>query len=153
MVDFASALNTRAADIEKPKLLPRGTYIWKVSKVPTQSETPSGEWNIIEFPIQCVEATTDVDPDELDEFGKVDGVRNRISFMFPTDPEKKNDFDRSMYRLREFLTGTLGLEASDDTTLKELLDNSVNYQFMAVASWKPANDGETYVNVTNYAPV
>ena len=153
MVDFASALNTRAADIEKPKLLPRGTYIWKVSKVPAQTESGSGEWNIIEFPIQCVEATSDVDPDDLDDFGAVAGFRNRISFMFPTDPEKKNDFDRAMYRLREFLTSTLGLEADDSTTLKELLDNSVNYQFMAVASWTPGRDGETYVNVGNYAPV
>lgn len=153
MVDFASALNTRANDVEKPKLLPRGTYVWKVAKVPTQSETPSGEWNVIEFPLQCVEATSDVDQDDLEEFGAVTGVRNRISFMFPTDPEKKNDFDRALYRLREFLTGILGLEANEDTTLKELLDGSVNYQFMAVATWTPGRDGETYVNVGNYAPV
>jgi hypothetical protein len=152
MVDFAEALSRRASDVEKPQNLPRGTYVWKVSKVPAQSESNNGEWTIVEVPLQCVEATDDVDPDELEAFGSVAGERNRISFMFPTDKEKKADFERTLYRLKEFLTRILGLE-DNGATLRELLDASVNYQFIASAVWTQGKDGETYVNVQNYAPL
>ena len=106
----------------------------------------------MEFPLKVVAAEGDVDPDELEEFGDVAGTMNRISFMFPTDPEKKNDHARSMAQLKRFLTTTLCVEGDEDSTMKELLAGSVNCQFLAIASWRQVGEN-TYVDVKNYAPL
>ena len=60
-MDFTSALETTANDVEKPLDLPQGTYIWTVTKVPSQNTSQSGEWNIVEFPVKPVSAEDDVD--------------------------------------------------------------------------------------------
>lgn len=151
-MDFASALNTKVSDVEKPPVLPQGTYIWSVNKIPTLSRTNSGEWDIVEFQIVPVSAESDVDEDDLASFGNLKSGMNRLSFMFPTDPTKESDAKRSLYRLRTFLLKTLRVEADDDATIKEMLDASVNHQFLASATWRI--DGEdTYVDVKNPAPI
>ena len=65
MVNFNDALDTNVDDIEKPPVQPQGTYGWRVSKIPTLTESNSGEWNIIEFPITAIHAEEDVDEDEV----------------------------------------------------------------------------------------
>jgi len=152
MMDFASALETRANDVEKPPALPQGTYIWSVRKIPTFTKSNSGDWNIVEFQVIPVSAESDVDPDELEAFGSLGGGVNRVSFMFPTDPDKEADVKKTLYRLRQFLTNTLRVEAEDDSTMRQLLDASVNHQFLASATWRQDGD-DTYVDVKNYAPL
>lgn len=152
MVDFASALNTRASDIEKPPILPQGTYIWSVNKIPTFDKSKSGEWEICEFQVVPVQPESDVDEDDLAAFGDLRGGINRISFMFPTDPAKEPDFKKSLFRLKNFLTKTLKVDVEDDATVKEMLDASVNCQFLANATWRQVED-DTYVDVKNYAPL
>jgi len=151
-MDFTQALDTRASDVEKPPVQPQGTYIWTVTKQPIQSTSQSGDWNIIEFPIVAVQAEDDVDPDELSEFGDLTAARNRISFMFPTDPDKEADVKRSLYRLKNFLLNTLMIDADEDASIKELLAASVGQQFLASATWRQVEDN-TYVDVKNYAPI
>jgi hypothetical protein len=153
-MDFNSALDTKASDVEKPPVMPQGTYIWKVSKVPSLSTSKSGEWSIVEFPIRGVQAEDDVDPDELEEFGGVGSAINRISFMAPTadTPEGEADRKKAMYRIKKFCQETLRVDADDNATLRELLDASVECQFLAQAAWRMSDDGEeTYIDVKNYA--
>lgn len=154
-MDFLSALDTKAEEIEKPANLPQGTYTWMVSKVPSTSVSGNGEWNIVEFPIRVVAADTDVDEDELEVFGPVDGVMNRISFMAPTDPDKKNEVERALWNIRQFLERTLKVDAEDGATLKEMMDAALNCQFLGQAVHEPRkNDPETIdVRVKNYAPL
>jgi len=152
MVNFADALDTRNEDVKKPPVLPQGTYIWTVSKVPTISTTNSGEWDIVEFQIRAVSAEADVDTDELDAFGSLNSAINRVSFMSPTDPAKSADRDRALYRLKKFLTDTLRVDVSDNPSLKEMMAQSVNHQFLGQAVWRQVED-ETYVDVKNLAPL
>jgi len=42
-MNFADALDTRVSDVDKPPILPQGTYVWRVSKVPVISTSKSGE--------------------------------------------------------------------------------------------------------------
>jgi hypothetical protein len=150
-MDFASALDQSANDIPEPKNLPMGTYIWAVSKVPVVSQSKSGEWDIVEFPIRTVSAEDDVDADEVEDFGPVAGQMSRLSFMFPTDPDKVNDHAKSMDRMKKFMLNTL--QAGDDTmTMKELMAGSVNCQFLAIATHKPDGDN-VYLEVKNYSPL
>ncbi|MBM61942.1 MAG: hypothetical protein CL484_03200 [Acidobacteria bacterium] len=156
MVDFASALDTKANDVEKPPVQPQGTYIWTVTKVPSISTSKSGEWSIVEFPIKAVSAEDDVDPEELEEFGSLNGAMNRISFMAPTadTPEAEADRTKALYRIKKFCQNTLRVDAEEDASIRELLDAAVNCQFMAQATWRPSDDGEeTYIDVKGYAPV
>tara|TARA_R110000868_G_scaffold307378_1_gene568834 strand:+ start:6329 stop:6787 length:459 start_codon:yes stop_codon:yes gene_type:complete len=151
-MDFASALNTPASDVEKPPVLPQGTYIWSVTKIPTMTRTNSGEWDIVEFAVTPVSAEDDVDPDDLEAFGNLRSGMNRLAFMFPTDPAKEADAKRSLFRLKQFLLRTLRVEDEGTATIRELLDGSVNHQFLGSAVWR--QDGEdTYVDVKNYAPI
>jgi hypothetical protein len=150
-MDFASTLEQPANDIPEPKNLPQGTYIWAVSKVPAISQSKSGEWDIVEFPIRTVSAEDDVDADEVEEFGPVAGQMGRISFMFPTDPDKKNDHEKSMDRMKKFMLNTL--QAGDDTmTMKELMAGSVNCQFLAIATHRIVGD-DVFLDVKNYSPI
>jgi hypothetical protein len=151
-MDFASALDTRANDIEKPPVQPQGTYTWNVTKVPSMSRTKAGDWDIVEFTVVAVAAESDVDPDELDAYGDLRSSINRIPFMFPTDPDKDTDRLKTLNRLKKFLQSTLRVDCPEDATIKEMLANSVNCQFLGQATWRQSPDGEdTYVDVKNYA--
>lgn len=152
MVNFADALDTRVEDVKKPPVLPQGTYIWTVSKVPSITTTNSGEWDVVEFQIRAVSAEGDVDTDELDNYGSLNSALNRVSFMSPTAPEKKTDRERAIYRLKNFLTNTLRVDTSDNPSLKEMMAMAVNHQFLGQAVWRQVED-DTYVDVKNFAPL
>ena len=99
-MDFLSSLDTKVSDIEKPKAPPVGTYIWKVSKVPVPATSASGEYAIVEFLVQAVSAEEDVDPDDLEEFGAVAGIRSKVTFMAPTDADKKNEQEKALFNIK-----------------------------------------------------
>lgn len=149
-MDFTSLLETNTGDIEKPLALPQGNYIWNVSKIPTRETSKNGEWFIVEFPLQAVEAEDDVDPDDLEAFGDVTQARNRLSFMFPTAEDRENDRKVAMNRLKKFLLEILKVNDGEDASLNELLDNSPNHQFLAQATHRIV-DEDTYVDVKSYA--
>ena len=154
MVDFAAALDTKASDVEKPPVQPQGTYI--LTKIPTMSTTKSGEWTIVEFPLKAVAAEDDVDPEELEAFGALSGALGRISFMATTadTPEGEADRKKVLYRIKKFCQNTLRVDAEEDASIRELLDASVNCQFLAQATWRQSDDGEeTFIDVKGYAPL
>lgn len=151
-MNLMDALNTRSGDVEKPPVLPMGTYTWSISGPHTQTTSRSGEWDIIEFPVVAVAAEDDVDPEALEAFGSLRSARNRVSFMFGTAPEKKADNDRTIYRLKKFLLDILQVEGDENTTLRELLAAAPNHQFRAQAKWR--QDGEeTYVDLASPMPL
>lgn len=150
------ALNTRVADIEKPKLMPVGTYVWAVNKAHREQTSKDGKWFTIEVP--CVpkmpyDAAEDVDTDELREFGNLASAPNSIRFMLDTQGGA-NDLEKFLYNLKRFLLDTLRVEGDDDSTVKELLAKSVGAEFIAQAAHRhvPERD-ETYCDVKNWAPL
>jgi len=155
-VNFMDALNTRVADIEKPKLMPVGTYLWAVNKPHKESTSKDGKWFTIEVP--CVpkapyDAAEDVDTDELSEFGNLASAMNSIRFMLDTQGGQ-NDLEKFLYNLKRFLLDTLRVEGDDDSTVKELLAKAVGAEFIAQAAHRQVPErGETYVDVKNWAPV
>lgn len=152
MVDFSSLLETKADDVEKPPVLPQGTYIWTVTKVPAQTTTNNGEWDIVEFPIKAVSAENDVDEDELEEYGSVSAAVSRVAFLFPKDPDKEADVKRTLFRMKKFLQTTLAVDCPEDATIGEMLSASVNCQFLGNCVHRQV-DEETYFDVKNYAPL
>jgi hypothetical protein len=156
-MNFLDALNTKIGEIEKPPLLPRGTYVWKVSKTHKETTPGKGEWNIVEIPVVPVmpyDNADDVDPDELSAFGQLTQGANAIRFMFPTDPEKDVDRQKTLWGLRRFLIDTLKVEGDDDSTIKEMLAKMVGAEFIAQASHRPDPErNDVFCDVKNWAPL
>lgn len=154
-MDFSAALDTRRADLPKPKSLPQGTYNWTVTKFAfSEVKSAKGEWDVVEFSIRPVMAHDDVDQDELAEYGDLKSGINRISFMFTKAPDEDNERIITKERLEAFLVTTLRVDGSDDedTTLKALIAAAPNCQFVARATWDVQED-RTYVRVKDYMPL
>jgi hypothetical protein len=150
MLKFTDALTKDAAEIERPPLMPVGTYRWMVEKVPEIQENVKDQWDIVNYPVRCVGAEDDVDPDALREFGSLNNVRQRVPFLF--DKTDEAAFAKTEYAHKRFLEDTLRAEG---TTIKELMSNAVNKQFLGAIRWKADRDNPElqYANIGKYAPI
>lgn len=156
-MNFLEALNTKASDIEKPALMPVGTYIWAVHKPHRESTSKDGKWATVEIPViprAVYDDAEDVDMDELAAYGDLKSGVNSIRFMLDLQAEGKVELEKFQYNLKRFLLDTLKVEGDDDSTLKELLAKSVGAEFIAQAAHRhvPERD-ETYCDVKNWAPL
>lgn len=150
--DFTEALNEKATDVEKPPVLPVGTYVWTVIKEPKVSQTASGEWTVVEFPVKSVSADTDVDEDELAEYGNPAGAIARVAFMSPTDPDREAEQKTALWRIKNFLGDILQVDCADDATISEMMAASPHCQFYATVAHRMADDGEqVFIDLKNIA--
>lgn len=156
MASFLDLLNTKASEIEKPPVLPMGTFLWKINKAHKESTTGKGDYNIITIPIVPVsvyEEADDVDPDLLAEFGNLAVGANSLRFMFPTDPTADVERQRTINQLKSFLLDVARVEADEEATIKELLAKMVGCEFVAQSVHRHvAETDTTYVDVKNYMP-
>lgn len=153
-MNFLDVLNTRAADVEKPEVLPEGTYVWKISKAHKESTASNGDYNVIEIPVVATEPyaeADDVDAEKLAAFGDLRASGNSIRFMFPTEADKENDRKRALFNLKRFLLDVVRVDADEDATIKELLGKMVGGDFIAQAQHRhDAARDATFVDVKNY---
>jgi len=151
-MNFNDALNTKVADIEKPPLLPIGTFICVVEKQPTMSVIADGRFEVVDFILKVLSAGEDVDPAEIKAYGNVTKARLRHRFLFST--EEDENFKRTEWNLRRFLEDHLQVVDKGATT-KQALNASVNAQCTVEVIWRPdKNDPETqYAQVNKTAPV
>lgn len=157
MANFLDALNSKVSDIEKPSLLPVGTYVWSIPKPHKESISKDGKWSTIEIP--CLprfpyDPAEDVDADELAHYGDLKQGVNSIRFMLDNTAEGNVAVEKFKYNVKRFLIDTLRVEGDDDSTLKELLGKMVGSEFIAQAAHRhdPERD-ETYCDVKNWAPM
>lgn len=157
MTNFLEALNTKVSEIERPSLMPVGTYIWAIHKPHKESTSKDGKWATVEFP--CIpkmpfDDAEDVDMDELRAYGDLKAGTNSIRFMVDLQAEGPVEMEKFKWNLRRFLLDTLKVEGDDDSTLKELMAKAVGVEFIAQASHRhvPERD-ETYCDVKNFAPL
>lgn len=154
-MDFSSALDTSMQDFEPPKLVPTGTYVFTITKAHTLSKNKDETWEFLNFPCKIISPEDDVDPDELEEYGKVTNEPMRVNFMFPTSDEEKQSWDRSMDQLKRFLYRHLQVDADEDAPLSMALAAAVNCQFLGVVTHRPdKNNPEiVYAEVGKTAPM
>ena len=141
-MNFADALNTKAAAIERPPIIPVGTYRAVVTKIPSLDKVGDGKWETLDFQLRLIEAQEDVDQDDLAKYGGLGATSiARRRFMF--NSEDQAAFDRTMYDLKRFLTEHLQVSGVADASVKELLDGSVNHECMVFIQWRAdKNDPE-----------
>lgn len=148
--NFAEIANKKIEDVERPPLLPVGTYTWSVIKVPAITTTQDEAWDIVEFQVRAVGHEDDVDPNDFP--GQIVGQQQRLAFMFNRNDEA--EFAKSEFRLRTFLETHLGVAQPNDT-ISQALNSSVNAQFLGVIGHKQdKNDAELFhANITRTAPI
>ena len=153
-MNFADALNVPVNEIERPPLIPVGTYRAQVSKVPSMDTISEDRWDVIDFNMRLVEPLEDVDQDELSKYGGLSPasvIRHR--FMFSREDEAF--FKRSLFNVRRFLQDHLKVDMNDSTSLKEALNGAVNHQCIVHVKWRADKNRpeELYNEISKTAPL
>lgn len=146
MVNFADALNTSAGDIERPPLIPVGTYTAIVAKVPSMETIGDGKWDVLDFQMRLQSPGEDVDQEDLSAYGNL-GPQSVLRHRFMFNREDEAAFKRTLFNLKRFLLDHLKVDGDDKSPLKVLIDNSVNHQCSVFVQWRPdKNDSEVVYN-------
>lgn len=155
-MNFTQALDRKLEEVKRPPNLPTGHYIWQINKVPDQEtfeSTRTGDtFDRLTFTCTCVEASDDVDPDDLAEYGNVAGAVNRKTFLFTQNEDEKAAFERSMFQLKRFLEHC-GVD--EGLSLEEAINDVVGKQFLGEIGHRPdPNDPEViYAEIKKTAAV
>lgn len=146
MVNFADALNTSANSIERPPLIPVGTYSAVVSRLPSMETISDGRWDVLDFQMRLLQPQDDVDQDDLAAYGGL-GPQSVLRFRFMFNKEDEAAFKRTLFNLKNFLQKHLQIDAPENAPLKELIDMSVNHQCLVYVKWRAdKNDPELFYN-------
>lgn len=147
MNENVNVLDVSADEVYFPSTVPAGAYRVKIAGSYSTYTSESGEWTIINVPLEILKPQDNVDKTELDKHGSVRGTRLTHRFFFPTDKEKMaSRFKKSSWQLKRFLT-KLGGEAPKGKTLEDWLDDSVQKEFIADVTVDPKyNDPTDYEN-------
>lgn len=149
-LNFADVASKPVDSVEKPPLLPVGTYRWRITKLPSSRDTPDGAWEVLEIPCQAVEAMDDVEIEDIK--GELKGYFNRVSFMFNKNDEA--EFEKTLYNATQFFEKKVKCVEPGDS-IGQAVNNSVNQEFLGTIGWKPdKNDPEVmHANIVRTAPI
>lgn len=152
MPSFADIAGRKVEDIEKPPLLPVGTYRFSITKLGETSKSGDEKWEFLRIPCRVVEVLDNVD---LDGFpGDPNGALMSVSFVFDTTDEVA--FSKTEWQMRQFFEKHVGCVESD-MTIGQMLNASVNGQFLGDVKWrqdKRDESGETFqAEIGRTAPV
>lgn len=146
VMNFADALNTRSSEIERPPLIPVGTYLARVKAIPTMDSVGDNKWDVLDFQLLLQNAGEDVDQDDLTQYGGL-GPQSVVRHRFMFNKEDDAAFKRTLFNLKRFLLDHLQVEGGDDSALKELLDGAVGHTCNVFIRWRPdKNDPEVQYN-------
>ncbi len=141
MPSFLDIANKRVDDIEKPPLLPCGTYHWSITKIPAITKSQDEKWEFLRIPCRAIAALDNVDLDGYP--GDVVGQLRSVSFVFNTEDEA--EFSKTEYAARTFFEKHVGC-VEKDATIAQMLNASINGQFLGDIKWrqdKRDESGET----------
>ena len=149
-LNFADVASKKMDEVERPPLPPVGTYRFSITKLPETNKSNDEVWEILTFNVRAVEALDDVDMSDYK--GEVTNILQQVKFMFNTQDEV--EFEKSLFRLRQFLEQHVQC-ADADKTIAQALNASVNQQFLGTIAWRQdKNDPENFfANISRTAPL
>lgn len=153
-MDFNKIQNTKMADVERPPMIPPGTYVWAVKEVPTMEDSGDGKWKFVTFKMQAINPQDDVDQEALQKYGSLQTAVRTIRFIFNNEEsEESADNMRAAFNLKTFLERSLGMDPN--ATLKENMSSCVGAQCLGPIRWRTdKNDPDrTYDEIGKTAPV
>lgn len=142
MPTFSSILDESPEEVLRPKPLPVGTYLCRVSGPVKYDKSQKKGTEFSEFTLIPIDALDDVDSDELAEAGGIDGKTLRNTFYHTED---------AIYRLDEFHEHC-GIDLSDGNSRRARNDEVINAEVLAVVKHTPSDDGSrVYTNIARTA--
>ena len=149
--DFAGILNRQSGDVERPKPLPIGEYLFKIKGLPNFDKSSKKGTPYVEFTCVPIEAQDSVYADDLEESLTRKSGKKQLQDMV-----QKLTFyltDDALFRLKEFMVNDLSIEEGDKT-LQAMIDETANAEFIGTIKHTPTNDGKgTFANIGSTAPV
>lgn len=141
--NFGSILDKPTTEIERPKPLPVGTYTCVVKGLPRFDKSAKKGTEFVEFTLQPLQASEDVDADALESMGGFANKTIRATFYLTED---------SVWRLKKFLVDDL--EIDEDDTLRPMIDQAPGKQVNATLRHTASQDGQSvYAELASTAPV
>lgn len=140
---FSDILSKPASEVERPKPLPAGSYVCTVAGLPEFDKSAKKETPYAKFTLRPISAGDDVDADDLEAAGGLDGKTISATYYLT---------EGSLYRLKKFLEDC-GIDVEDGRTMKELIEDAPNQTVIAYIKHTPSRDGESmYAELANTAP-
>ncbi|HSE47434.1 MAG TPA: hypothetical protein VLA89_19220 [Gemmatimonadales bacterium] len=142
MASFAELAKVKTEDLPEVKLIPMGSFIWSVDRVPEMKPSKSGKGTTVSCRLKLVSPIENFeDPAALADFGNPAGIVRTLYFYVPdhaNEDEDPNSFERrqagAVQRLNRFLAADLQVEGD---TLEERLSNSINHQCIGTIQHTP----------------
>lgn len=131
MPSFLDIASKPVEAIERPPLPPIGTYRWSITKLPERTESADKKWEFLRVFCRAIEPLDNVDM--TDYKGDPAGILMSVSFVFNTEDEAA--FDMTLFRMRQFFEKHVGC-VEKDATIAQMLNASVNGQFLGDVVWK-----------------
>lgn len=142
--NFTSILDEAPTEINRPKPLPAGTYECVVQGQPRYDKSSKKQTDFVEFTLRPVAAGDDVDEDELNEAGGIDGKTIRATYYLTED---------AVYRLDEFHSHC-GIDISEPASRRARNEECVNASIIAVVKHRSSEDGQRiFMELARTAPV
>lgn len=134
MVDFASILNKKVADVEKPRPRPTGIYRLAVVGMPKQKtiNTKDGDRAVVSFVCKAVMPLENVDMDEL-------ALHGDLNTWPPFNHDFWVDSPEGEWAMRQFVENSLQVEIGDDSW-GETLAKTPGINFAGELKHRPYQD-------------
>jgi hypothetical protein len=144
MSDFRSLLDAPVNEIERPKPLPAGNYVWTVGEHKFDKSRQK-QTDFVQIELTPVMAQEDVDAQELSAAlgdKSLGDFKKKVDFYLTPD---------AIWRLQEFLIEKLGFEKGK--TVSEMLGEMAGRQVVGQLSHQPSAKDENviYSNLTAFA--
>lgn len=152
MPNFAEIASKRIEDVERPPLLPVGTYRFRVMKVPESTKSGDEAWEFLRFNCKVIEALDNVEVGDYP--GDIANIILSKAFVFNSNDEAA--FETTLFNLRQFCEKHLRC-TEEGMTVAEMLNASINAEFLGDVRWqqdKRDQSGETFqAEIGRTAPV
>ena len=139
---FSSILDESPDEVVRPKPLPVGTYLCRVQGPVKYGKSDKKGTEFSEFALIPIDALDDVDADDVESAGGLDGKSLRITFWHTED---------SIYRLDEFHEHC-GISLDDGRSRRARNDECVNAEVLATVKHTQSDDNtRVFTNVSRTA--
>jgi len=144
---FESILDTPAADIERPKPLPIGTYTAVIKGLYEEGVSSQKKTPFVQFTFALTSAGEDVDTDELEAIGGItDKFLKNNSTCFYLTPD-------ALWRLTDFLESACAIDLSDKT-VRQALGDTPNTEVRLVIIHEANQSGDQkFASVKKFLPI
>lgn len=140
--NFSSILDEAPTEVKLPPPMPTGTYRWIVQNW-ENTESPKKQTPGVKFTLKAVEALDDVDEDELNEMGGLDGKIRTLTFWTTED---------SIYRLDEFHEHC-GIDLRKKLSRRQRNDEIINAEVLGTIKHRMGDNKRVFAEIGNTAKV